>query len=365
MELKDVVVGEKEEELGNFLKTLNFEDTAQIVQFPSFGQDPVKSLSTLTIKRGHVQSVVPNRIFSIEVHPTCDKILVAAGGKWGEIGLWDVTNESVISYKSHVSPVNCLTFNRYKNHQLISTSYDGTMRSFDLKAQKVELLFGSEESEHYTTYHAQMTSDSFLLTLGKSGKVGVIDSRSTPEKPSQIFNVFDRGASPKTISYAPTNQSFVVINNKAQCRIFDIRNPKKQLMDLLGHSRAISSAFFSPSDSQILTTCYDNRMRIYGVGSRVNDTHIHPQLSFIHNNHTGRWLTTFKAEWHPKREDLFLMGSMDQPRRIEAFDSTNGNLLTTLQDADYLKSVCSIVKVHPTLDYVFGGNSSGRLHCFS
>lgn len=36
-----------------------------------------------------------------------------------------------------------------------------------------------------------------------------------------------------------------------------------------------------------------------------------------HNNFTGRWLTPFKAVWHPQRDDVFIVGSMEQrPRRV-------------------------------------------------
>ena len=37
--------------------------------------------------------VVPDRIFSLAVHPTESKVLVAVGGKWGGLGMWDVSNE--------------------------------------------------------------------------------------------------------------------------------------------------------------------------------------------------------------------------------------------------------------------------------
>ena len=38
---------------------------------------------------------MPDRIFSLAIHPTETKVLVAAGGKWGAIGFWDVQdNES-------------------------------------------------------------------------------------------------------------------------------------------------------------------------------------------------------------------------------------------------------------------------------
>merc|ERR1719458_1903766 len=59
-----------------------------------------------------------------------------------------------------------------------------------------------------------------------------------------------------------------------------------------------------------------------------------PYKSITHNNQTGRWLTTFKAEWHPTRDHIFLGDG-----------------------GENLASVCSIVKCHPTQDIVVGGNS--------
>jgi hypothetical protein len=35
-----------------------------------------------------------------------------------------------------------------------------------------------------------------------------------------------------------------------------------------------------------------------------------------HNTHTGQWLTTFKATWHPQRDDVFVVGSMEQSRGV-------------------------------------------------
>ena len=54
-----------------------------------------KNLKKLKITGERVAKVVPDRIFSLAIHPTETKLLVAAGGKWGSIGFWDVQdNES-------------------------------------------------------------------------------------------------------------------------------------------------------------------------------------------------------------------------------------------------------------------------------
>ena len=39
-------------------------------------------------------------------------------------------------------------------------------------------------------------------------------------------------------------------------------------------------------------------------------------------------------------------------------------LYLLFKEEDWLRSVCSLNVIHPTLNYVVGANSSGRLHVF-
>ena len=38
----------------------------------------------------HLAKVTKERIYSIAVHPSCEKVLACAGDKSGNIGIWDV-----------------------------------------------------------------------------------------------------------------------------------------------------------------------------------------------------------------------------------------------------------------------------------
>ena len=69
----------------------------------------------------------------------------------------------------------------------------------------------------------------------------------------------------------------------------------------------------------------------------------------------------FKAEWHPMSDEMFFVGSMNQPRQIDVYTVSGKHYNLKGED---LGSVCSIVKCHPTQDIVVGGNSSGRVHVF-
>ena len=54
-----------------------------------------KNIGNLTLSVENFAKVVPFRIFSLAIHPTESKLLVAAGDKWGSIGFWDVQSSGI------------------------------------------------------------------------------------------------------------------------------------------------------------------------------------------------------------------------------------------------------------------------------
>ena len=90
--------------------------------------------------------------------------------------------------------MNCLSFNQYFDTKLISTSYDGTIRSFDLENQVSELLYGAEDDENsYLTYHSQRDPSTFYVSgkyLDKhvTAGVGIVDMRLSNKKLAHAFN---------------------------------------------------------------------------------------------------------------------------------------------------------------------------------
>ena len=124
--------------------------------------------------------------------------------------------------------------------------------------------------------------------------------------------------------------------------------------------KSVNSAFFSPSGSTLLSTTMANTLDITKDAHLVNDEILKATKRVHHDNRTGRWLTTFMAQWHPAI-DIFVVGSMKRPRCIELFDS-NGKELRSVQ-GDALTAVASRCCFHPSLNklVVVGGNSSGRM----
>jgi len=336
-----------------------------------------KSLSSLTLSEERVAKVVPGRIFSVAIH-SGDKLIAAAGGKNGGVGLWDVENmqgadsHGVHLFKPHTRPVNCLSWDLANSNNLVSTSYDGTVRVLDTEKQEYSLIYGEEEflqSGGWTSTHAQVDNNTFLVSQGKTGTAALIDRRVTWEKPVNHYRLFDR-IHAKSLSIHPLQSHLLISgNNKGGCYLFDLRNsPTTGLMTpvttMLGHTKSLSSCQFSPNGDQVVTISSDDKLRLYNTSS-LGPQSLGPQCQVKHNNHTGRWLTPFRSTWHPSQPNTFLTGSMEHPRQMEVWSTLGGNLqVTSRMRSDDLKSVCSLMAVHPSRQVVVGANSSGRVHCF-
>jgi WD40 repeat protein len=144
-------------------------------------------------------------------------------------------------------------------------------------------------------------------------------------------------------------------------RNFGSRKAKQALKPVASQfvGRSVNSALFSPSGTSLLTTSMADRLDLLENAHHQSGT-MQPTKSIRHNNQTGRWLTTLMAKWHPQL-DIFVSGSMAQPRCVESFDS-KGKLLRAVT-GESLSSVMSRCCYHPSTQKIamIGGNSSGRV----
>jgi len=338
----------------------------------------LQKVKNWSINSERVAKVAPDRVFSVAVHPSEHKILLSAGGKWGGLGLWDMNDtdskeNGVYLFNPHSRPVNWQSWDEYNNNNLITTSYDGTCRILDIQTMESRLLYGDEKflAKHgnYCTLHQQLDANTFLVTKGKTGCLGLVDTRAGYQSCVKDYHVYDR-VSPKCLSVHPVQKNIVCTsNNKGGTFIFDIRNGGSKsggLMEpvahLMGHTRSVSSALFNCTGSKVATMCWDDKLRLFDTSVIKGDM---KGKETKHNNNTGRWLTPFKGLWHPVHEDVFFTGSMRQPREMEVWQATSTLDRIHSLRGDDLSSICSVMAAHPTLDILVGGNASGRLYAFS
>lgn len=347
------------------------EKKEELDALPKDQRDFLKLISGLSVTPEGVAKVVKSRIYSLAWHPNTSKMLLAAGDRDGNIGFWDVDavedkHNGVRAYDVHSAPINALSFDRFNPTRLFSTSYDGRVRQLDFNSNVFEEVYSIKVTrDTWTAYHVQK-DPSTLLVSQSNGELVVVDMRTVPGKVAKQFQLFENSV--RTLSLHPTDDNlFMACNRYGETGIFDIRHDTrkgvaKPVTTFPKCSKGVHGAFFSPITGRYaLTTSMDHMLRIWDLQDSVSEAKCHTEIE--HNNFTGRWLTPFKAVWHPQREDAFVVGSMEHPRRIELYGAPDGKLLHNFK-GDSLASVCSINAFHPTVPILAGGNSSGRVHVF-
>ncbi|XP_052797921.1 WD repeat-containing protein 76-like isoform X2 [Mya arenaria] len=327
----------------------------------------VDRMSKALMSAESVVKVTPERSFSVAFHPGNSRLLAATGDKWGKLGIWDVESEEssesdgVVCYCPHSRPICGLEFPVFATHSVYTCSYDGSLRHGDLYKE----VFDEVYSLPGVLRNFSFTSPNTMLVSQNTGRVALVDTRTASTSAEHTYELADQSL--RTVSVHPTQKDyFCTAGVGGVVCVWDLRKvsvKKSKAIVTLEHSgKTLNSAYFSPvTGKYILTTSMDDTLKIFN--SSVIDSNMKLRKSIPHNNHIGRWVTGFSASWHPAREDVFVVGSMNRPREITLF-SDEGKRLHSFKDDTYLGSVCSLNALHPTRDVVVGGNSSGSLHVF-
>ncbi|CAK6432293.1 unnamed protein product [Pipistrellus nathusii] len=325
------------------------------------------NLSGMVISEDTVCKVTQGSIFSMALHPSEIRTLVAAGARSGQVGLWDLTHqpkeEGVYVFQPHSQPVGCLYFSPANPAHILSLSYDGTLRCGDFSKAVFEEVYRNEGSS-FSSFDFLAEDASTLIVAHWDGSMSLVDRRTPGTSYEKLIN--SSMGKIRTVHVHPVHRHYIMTAGLRDVHIYDARhlNPKRSqpLVSLSEHTKSIASAYFSPlTGNRVVTTCADCKLRFFDsscISSQI------PLLTTIrHNTNTGRWLTRFRAVWDPKQEDCVIVGSMAYPRQVAVFHQT-GEQVHSFLGGERLASVCSINAMHPTRYILAGGNSSGKIHVF-
>ena len=163
---------------GTLESTAHFVDTLQSVvqEYQSSSRNTSPTTVTHNLQRdvdtlslddeSNVAKVVPDRIYSVTCHPSSSHLMVCAGDKQGYLGLWNVdqycTNEKEVEtltkkskisttdgvhlFKPHTRPISTLAWNE-SGSKLLSCSYDGSVRCFDVEKQAFHEVFATYDDD--------------------------------------------------------------------------------------------------------------------------------------------------------------------------------------------------------------------------
>uniref|UniRef100_A0A8C5I7D3 WD repeat-containing protein 76 n=1 Tax=Gouania willdenowi TaxID=441366 RepID=A0A8C5I7D3_GOUWI len=326
----------------------------------------LRTTTLVTEVKERVAKVVKDRIFSAAFHPCSSSLLLAAGDKGGRVGLWklggDWGDDGVLLFEPHTRPVCCMAFSPAHPTQLLSLSYDGSLRCMDVEKSVFDDVYNAQDALKTFDF---MSHDSLTMVVGSLyGDVAIVDRR-TPGNSHESLHSLDP-KSLRCVSVHPLQRHYFAVAESRVVSIYDSRrlnkNKSQAVSQLHGHSLSISSAYFSPwTGNRVVTSCLDDNIRSEPKHSACICSSTFPCRQ---NMQTGRWLSKLSAVWDPKQEDCFVVGSMLKPRRVQVYHQS-GKLQRSFMDTENLSTVLSVTAFHPTRNALLGGNASGRMHVFS
>jgi hypothetical protein len=348
-----------------------------------------ETLGALEIKEDDMAKLVPERIFSVAFHPSASKLLVAAGDTWGKIGLWDCDNPGVddeaspcvVTFEMHSRPVSGLCFTPQRPSALLSCSHDGSVRTLDLGGSgQSEVLHTNpaDDDGDYAMCHNLSAADpsGCVYVACSDGSIVHIDPRNTSKSgggggsgggtlirdlhEKKIFMAQLCPSAPHLLATASLDRSV---------RVWDLRNMygsnKKKPKPLceLEHGLAVTSARWSPVGASLLTTCNDDQLRVFTSSNSWGKAEV--ASAARHNNKTGRYITAFQAVWAPDSDDVFVCGSLEQPRGVDVYsarDGGAGGAQLMRMESEYQTAVTSLHAFHSSGKAMVGANASGRVY---
>lgn len=372
-----------------------------------------QQLAGLALRGEDVAKVTRSGIAHLAFHPTTHTLLLATGDKGGSLGLWHVDHDSwqgpwgiseraiedggwcdvqapagspaaaggaaleaepdaaeaepalafegVLAAAPHRQYVSGLRWVGGAGGavRLLTSSYDGSVRSLDPGNGSFQLLHSDDEAG-FSAMDA--TADGGLIVLADSdGRLHFLDPRARAAAAPAAPDVHARKIN--TVHFDPgAEQCFATSStDKAVC-VWDVRALGAAMQPLLRgeHAASCQGAYFAPDGSRRLaTTSFDDTVRVWDAAR--GGPALPQLLNVAHNNKTGQYILPFRAVWTPAA-DALVIGSMSD-RAVDVLDAATGRRLAALR-CEAMTAIPARSCVHPVLPALAAGTASGRAHVF-
>lgn len=373
---------------------------------------------TLCIQPEHAMKVLPDRVYSIAMSPqACAGVgpVVWAGDKRGRLAAWtpmaapaagvaaseDSESDVAAVWHLHERPINSIVLPSDAGPgKLMTSSYDGSVRMLDVAegrtpaesaATAAQRGLGATacwrelaECEDALCY-GTCTSDARTLLLGTTrGSVLVLDARQLPAGGAPLAAADAHSSAVATIQTHDAKVSCVDMNvdgmhvltsgHDSSVAVWDARRLSSRkrrspgststagMLHRLAHGGNVTSAFFSDCGTGMVSTSNDDQLRVWqDRGWSVGDD---PACVISHYNHTGRWLSNFRAVFACGSPQQVVIGAM-RTRALEVFDARNGKRTAAHVQPEVLTAVPTLNATHRTLPVVASATASGRMYLWT
>ncbi|CAE6429650.1 unnamed protein product [Rhizoctonia solani] len=351
--------------------------------------------------------VCKERVYSAAYHPITTKDVIFFGDKAGTIGIWDARatlddHEDDASEqpsaeggrywslqphwpKTSKSSISSIRINPRDAHSIFTASYDGTLRVTDfVSGISKELAY----TEDYLATSVDLAPNGYELWMSDSGgSIQHLDTREGYQSRSRRWQLTAREKI-GCVSVNPVAPHLLLTaSNNRTMRMWDVRylkkvgstseksedgNPQppestwedverylntgngpKCLWGEWAHKQSVSSAYWDISGRRIVSTSYDDTLRVWDVRPNALKQDgplksFRPAAEIKHNCQTGRWVTILRARWsdNPDAYPHFTIGNMAQSLDIVGH---NGEVLAKLSNREKISAVQAVTASHPSI----------------
>ncbi|KAK7020570.1 DNA damage-binding protein CMR1 [Favolaschia claudopus] len=283
----------------------------------------IRSLSFTSGVSREIFSLEDTLICSMDLAPTGQEIWIsdAAGGVWHRDLRQD--KSTAVRYGLSDQKIGCISVNAARPNLLLTASNSRSLKIWDTRK---------------------------LQTLS----VDLSDSLPTPPP-----------SSPGGPFLTPISTINTEIDFESVTEFVESKRGKGCLRGEWHHDKSVSSAYWDPSGRRIVSTSYDDHLRLWDIAPAALEKSAQfpssrPFNRIRHNCQTGKWLTILRAQWSPNRDVYphFTIGNMNHS--LDIF-SSKGELITRLADHTKISAVQAVTCSHPSIvERAVSGNGSGR-----
>ncbi|KAL0867401.1 hypothetical protein Bca101_046519 [Brassica carinata] len=310
----------------------------------------------LSLEPNNVARVVPGRIFVVKFMPCENVKLVAAGDKLGNVGFWNLDcnegeeddDDGIYLFRPHTAPVSSLVFQQNSFSKVISSSYDGLIRLMDVEKSVFDLVYSTDKAIFSLS---QRPSDEQSFYFGEGyGMLNVWDLRAGKSN----FNWDLHEHRINSVDFNPQNPHVMATSSTdGTACLWDLRSmgsKKPKTLKTVNHSRAVHSAYFSPTGLSLATTSVDNNIGLLS-GTNFED------ISMIsHDNTTNRWISTFRGVWG--WDDSYIFVANRPSKGIDVISTKLKRTVEELQDP-LMRAIPCRIHCHPLKVGVLAGSTGG------
>ncbi|KAG0254828.1 hypothetical protein DFQ27_006595 [Actinomortierella ambigua] len=323
---------------------------------------------TLKICRG--------RVYSMAIHPNPEKVLVCGGDIDGNLGFWDLDESkdedyepepddtpSTFQFQPERKPISSMQYSPVDSNKLFMTSYAGSIRYLDLaKQQFVESYVVSRDATDHIQSISIESDGHNLWYSDNDGFVNMKDLR-TP-KHELVHRTMLHEKKIGCVHVNPKYSHLIVTSSLDRTmRLWDVRKFDQDPIPELSsypHNLSVTSAHWSPDGNSIVSTSYDDRIRVFNNFDPAlpNATSVPDPIEIRHNNQSGRWVTMLRAVWAPQF-NWFSIGNMN--KSVDIYSRGTGDLMANLRDATHLTTVPAVNAWHPSRVVIASGMANGKM----